>query len=103
MYFRILHDDVSQSMSYLLADLDTSAAILIDPRSVDLPLLKAMLNERSLQLHWVLRTHDHDSQEPGEREALQTLGAPCIDHHCLPNDLIAFGNEHINSGVKMYH
>jgi glyoxylase-like metal-dependent hydrolase (beta-lactamase superfamily II) len=103
MYFRILHDEAAQAISYLLADLDAGAAVLIDPRGADLPLLKAMLNERSLQLQWVLLTHEHDDKEPGERDALRTLGAPCVDHDTLGNDPIAFGNEHLRAMATPGH
>lgn len=97
MYFRILHDEVSDTMSYLLADLDAGSAVLIDPRSADLPVLHAMLDEHRLNLHWVLRTHEHDSQMFGEADALHALGAPCVAH-IVPeaNDgFLAFGNEHV--------
>jgi glyoxylase-like metal-dependent hydrolase (beta-lactamase superfamily II) len=95
MYFRILLDETSQAMSYLLADLDAGAAVLIDPRGADLPVLNAMLNEHKLQLHWVLLTHQHESQEPGEKEALAALGAPCVERDSHASDLIVFGNEHL--------
>ena len=39
MYFRILHDEASGELSYLLADLDAREAVLIDPRGRDLPVL----------------------------------------------------------------
>ncbi|MGV8899689.1 MAG: hypothetical protein ACOH2B_10685 [Burkholderiaceae bacterium] len=97
MYFRILHDEASDTMSYLLADLDAGAAVLVDPRGADLPVLHAMLDEHRLHLQWVLRTHEHDSRMPGEAEALQTLSAPCIAHQ-VPSanaGLLAFGNEHL--------
>ena len=42
MYFRILHDPDSGELSYLLADLDAGEAVLIDPRSADLPVLRAL-------------------------------------------------------------
>lgn len=95
MYFRILHDETNQAMSYLLADLDAGAAVLVDPRSADLPVLHAMLNEHRLQLHQVLLTHRHDRQEPREEEALRSLGAPCIERDTCSNDPIVFGNEHL--------
>ena len=97
MYFRILHDEAGDAMSYLLADLDAGVAVMIDPRSADMATLLAMLDEHRLQLQWVLRTHEHDIHLPGEAEALQALGAPRIEHQVPPvNDgLLAFGNEHL--------
>lgn len=78
MYFRILHDDASGELSYLLADLDTREAVLVDPRGRDLPLLLALLAERELCLRWVLRTHQHDDILPQEPALLARLGAPLV-------------------------
>lgn len=78
MYFRILHDESSGELSYLLADLDTREAVLIDPRGRDLPVLQAMLSERELRLRWVLRTHHHDVLNPGEPGRLAQLGVPVL-------------------------
>ena len=58
MYFRFLHDDSTGTVSYLLADLDAGAAVVIDPRSADLPLLQAMLDVHRLRLQWVMWTHE---------------------------------------------
>lgn len=110
MYFRILHDERSGAVSYLLADLDAGEAVLIDPRGVDVPVLGAMLDEHHLRLRWLLRTHEHDAQLSGETAALDALGAPRIQHH-LPlsacagdaaaeaaepgHAVLTFGSEHV--------
>jgi glyoxylase-like metal-dependent hydrolase (beta-lactamase superfamily II) len=78
MYFRILHDDASGELTYLLADLDAREAVLVDPRGRDLPVLLALLAERELRLRWVLRTHQHDEQMPQEMALLARLGAPLV-------------------------
>jgi glyoxylase-like metal-dependent hydrolase (beta-lactamase superfamily II) len=80
MYFRLLHDERSGAVSYLLADLDAGEAVLIDARGADVPLLSAMLDEHQLRLRWLLRTHEHDAHLPGEIQALDSLGAPRIQH-----------------------
>ncbi len=111
MYFRLLHDERSGAVSYLLADLDAGEAVVIDPRGADVPLLSAMLDEHQLRLRWLLRTHEHDAQLPGESQALDSLGAPRIQHQlpasAEPVDpgpasridaeqvVLTFGNEHI--------
>ncbi|OGA98391.1 MAG: hypothetical protein A3E25_08275 [Burkholderiales bacterium RIFCSPHIGHO2_12_FULL_69_20] len=107
MYFRMLHDDTSGAVSYLLADLDAGEAVLIDPRGVDVPVLAAMLDEHHLHLRWLLRTHEHDALLPGETAALDALGAPRIQHHLPAPELAAkpaagsrhgvlvFGHEHV--------
>jgi len=80
MYFRLLHDEASGAVSYLLADLDAGEAVLVDPRGTDVPVLAAMLDEHRLRLRWVLRTHEHDDVLPREPAALDALGAPRIQH-----------------------
>ena len=111
MYFRLLHDEGSGAVSYLLADLDAGEAVVIDPRGADVPLLSAMLDEHQLRLRWLMRTHEHDAQLPGESQALDSLGAPRIQHQlpvsAEPADpdpaarvdaeraVLTFGNEHV--------
>ncbi len=104
MYFRMLHDDTSGAVSYLLADLDAGEAVLVDPRSADVPVLAAMLDEHRLRLRWLLRTHEHDERLPGEAAALDALGAPRVQHRPPPvartaadSDcgVLAFGSEHV--------
>lgn len=99
MYFRILHDESSGAVSYLLGDLAAGEAVIVDPRGSDVALLKAMLGEHRLRLCWLLRTHEHDRLLPGEAEALGKLGAPCIQHdsprHTLAQGMLAFGHENL--------
>lgn len=100
MYFRLLHDEASGELSYLLADLDAREAVLVDPHGRDLPLLRALLAERELRLRWVLRTHQHDGQAPQEAALLAELGAPLVQgqggvHSRLASqgDVLPFGHE----------
>ena len=53
MLFRILHDDNSGVLSYLLGDEVTGEAALIDPRSSDRVVLDAMLHAEHLRLRWI--------------------------------------------------
>jgi glyoxylase-like metal-dependent hydrolase (beta-lactamase superfamily II) len=103
MYFRILHDPSSGELSYLLADADAREAVLIDPRSRDLPLLQSLLAERDLRLRWVLRTHHHDTVVCSERALREGLGAPVMQGWCVDGvpsaqhgDALAFGSEIVN-------
>ena len=100
MYFRILHDETSGELTYLLADIDSREAVLLDPRGRDLPLLQALLAERELHLRWVLRTHQHDHLMPAEPALLARLGVPVIqgdDPLALSTgaegDVLTFGDE----------
>jgi sulfur dioxygenase len=100
MYFRILHDEARGELTYLLADLDTREAVLIDPRGADLPVLTALLAERELRLRWVLRTHQHDHLQPQEQALLARLEAPLLQGHAeglarsaADGDVLPFGHE----------
>ncbi len=97
MYFRLLHDEASGAESYLLADPDAGDAVLIDPRGADMPVLTAMLDEHRLRLRWLLRTHEHDDLLRGEADALDTLGAPRIQHQPPTNGqgVLVFGHEYL--------
>jgi glyoxylase-like metal-dependent hydrolase (beta-lactamase superfamily II) len=91
VYFRIMNNEVSGALTYLLADLDAREAVLIDPHASDLPLLLALLAERELSLCWVLRTHHHDALQPGEHEQLARLGAPVVQGDALAALHLAHG------------
>ncbi|WP_293633706.1 MBL fold metallo-hydrolase [Polaromonas sp.] len=100
MYFRILHDEASGELTYLLADQDTREAVLVDPRGRDLPVLAALLAERELRLRWVLRTHQHDALHVREPAQLARLGAPLVQGAAGENlrlardgDVLPFGHE----------
>ena len=109
MYFRILSNDNSENLTYLLADLDAREAILIDPHGTDLQLLLALLAERDLRLRWVLRTHHHDALQPQEREQLLQLKAPLVQGDVLSKlgltdgAALPFGNEVIRVLVTPGH
>ena len=100
MYFRILHDDTSGELTYLLAEMDTREAVLVDPHGRDLPVLRALLAERELRLRWVLRTHQHDERMPQEHALLASLGAALVQGQgqaqtdlAGEGDVRPFGNE----------
>lgn len=96
MYFRILNDDASGELTYLLADLSAREAVLIDPHGRDLPVLQALLAEQELRLRWVLRTHHHDDVHPGEPDLLARLDAPLLQGDALASaqgSELVFGNE----------
>ena len=99
VYFRMLNNEASGELTYLLADQDTRDAVLIDPHASDLPVLSALLAERELRLSWVLRTHHHDALNVNERMQLECLGAPLVQGDTLEvlsmvdGAALPFGNE----------
>lgn len=97
MYFRILNNEASGELSYLLADQTGSEAVLIDPKGRDLPVLSALLSEQNLHLRWVLRTHHHDGLQPKEPDMLAALGAPLVQGDKPHDDsVLAFGDDYID-------
>lgn len=97
MYSRILHDESSGAVSYLLADLDSRECVLVDPRDDGLYVLRAMLDEYRLHLCWLLRTHQHDGRSASQARPLDWFGAPCIQYPLSPTSgasaQVIFGNE----------
>lgn len=97
MHFRLFHDDATGAVSYLLADLDSGEAVLVDPREADGPVIRALLAEHRLGLRWVLRTHDHARRLGRERvrdgRGFAGLDVPTIERAAPPEGVLAFGNE----------
>ncbi|MGI9215789.1 MAG: hypothetical protein ACR2JA_02120 [Hydrogenophaga sp.] len=98
MFFRILNDDRSGELSYLLADTGAREAVLVDPHSRDLPVLQALLGERGLRLRWVLRTHQHDPLQPMEFALLGRLGAPLVQGEAREGALAAADGDQLPFG-----
>ena len=59
MYFRMLHDDATGLLTYLLADLEAREAVLIDPRPADASVVHAMLAEHGLRAVATVETDAH--------------------------------------------
>jgi sulfur dioxygenase len=95
--FRLLHDERSGAVSYLLADLAAGEAVLVDPRACDVPVLGSLLAEHGLRARWLLRTHEHPLGPPGvaqaDSSAFAALGAPTVCRRPPPGGLLAFGDE----------
>ena len=94
MYFRMLEDPAHAAVTYLLADLERGAAVLIDPRPADLPVLQALLAEQRLACRALLCTHAHAGDAPASAlaDALDCTAPALADGDCLP-----FGDEHLCS------
>ena len=103
MYFRILNDDASGELTYLLADLSGCEAVLIDPHGRDLPVLSALLAERDLRLRWILRTHHHDDLQTREPELLARLLAPRVQGDAVDGTPAAIGGTVLPFGDELIH
>lgn len=96
MYFRMLHDEASGRVAYLLADLDAGEAVVIDLRDADLAVVQALLAEHHLRLRWLLRTSEKAGPPPaGGERAASALGAPQPGLDQLAQ-VLSFGGEHLH-------
>ncbi len=103
--FRQIFDPASQAFTYLLGDISSGQAVVIDPGSEasTMPLL-AMLPELDLQLCYVLQTHVHDTDlddavslgvRTGARVVTGEVRAGSFSEHVRHGETIVFGNEAI--------
>ena len=103
MIFRQLFEPKLSAMTYLIGDLASSEAVVIDPNQHQSTLIQALLAEHQLRLKYVLRTHVHRSSSAecgtlcAQTGALFVIGtANPIDYpgrRVQEGDLLHFGRE----------
>ena len=104
--FRQLYDAPTTAYTYLIADTDAGAAVLIDPAAERMTVtLLALLAELDLQLEYVLCTHVHPG-DPAVADAIRSRTAAKVaagdrapvaaDLRLHHGDAITFGNEVIH-------
>src|SRR6476469_4287686 len=91
MLFRQLFDQESSTYTYLIADENTKAAILVDPVLEQVERDRTLLDELGLTLHYCVETHihaDHITGADALRQATGCLGivpenarAACADDY----------------------
>ena len=59
MFFRQLDDSESSTLTYIIADLESTEALIIDPVITEIETYKALLAEYGLTLKFSLETHIH--------------------------------------------
>ncbi len=101
MFFRQLFDTTSSTYTYVLGDMATGAAVIIDPVIELLERDLALLKEQKLSLAWVLDTHVHADHVTGakslkaETGAKTAVGLACgaigYDRSLVDDDEIRFG------------
>jgi len=102
-FFRQFHDPRDRAFTYLLADEDGGAAVVVDPvpEGIALPLL-GLVDELGLHLDFVLCTHLHEGEQPplenlrrrcGARLAASAQAPIAADVVLRHGDALAFGRE----------
>lgn len=104
--FRPIEGHASGLIGYLIADLASGHAVVVDPPPGETELILAMLAESRLQLVMELRTHVH--AQDIERDLCSTLcertgatrvicgaGAGGAARHVRNDDILRFGNEYL--------
>jgi len=105
-FFRQLFDAPTAAYTYLIADTDAGAAVVIDPASERMTVtLQALLAELHLQLEYVLCTHAHPG-DPAVADVIRSRTAAKVaagelapvtaDLRLQHGDAITFGNEVIH-------
>jgi glyoxylase-like metal-dependent hydrolase (beta-lactamase superfamily II) len=74
MYFRQIADSVDGALTYVLGNLASQQAVIIDPAPRQLPVVRALLAERELVLRRILYTHCHGGDD--DAPVLALLGVP---------------------------
>ncbi|AGC41532.1 metallo-beta-lactamase family protein [Myxococcus stipitatus DSM 14675] len=100
MLFRQLFDAESSTYTYLLADLATREAVLIDPVLEQVERDVRLVQELGLKLQVVLETHVHADhitaagllrERTGARVFASARGAPCVDRQLSQGDVVRVG------------
>lgn len=102
MLFRQLFDPETSTYTYLIADLETKSAILVDPVLEQVERDRTLLKELGLTLKYCLETHIHADHITGTaklREATGCLGivpenaqAVCADSVMKDGEILAMGS-----------
>jgi sulfur dioxygenase len=105
LVFRQLFDPPSSTYTYLLADGDRGAAIIIDPVFEQVRRDAALIEELGLRLVFALETHVHADhvtgawllkERTGCRIALAaTSGAEGADRYLVQDDVVTFGERNL--------
>ncbi len=105
--FRQLFDPQSCTYTYLLADRDSSEAILIDPVFEQVARDAALIGELDLTLLWSIDTHVHAdhvtgawllAERLGSKIALsRQCGAEGADRYLDDGEIVRFGRHHVKA------
>lgn len=113
MLFRQLFDPESSTYTYLIADTDTKAAILVDPVSEQVERDRKLLHELGLTLRYCLETHIHADHITGTAKLRELTGcqgivpqgtsAACADHYIASGETLELGAIKIQAIATLGH
>jgi len=103
--FKQFYDDVSSTLTYLIADMESKQAVLIDPVKENIDEYLNIIKAHQLTLVYSLETHVHADHITGggqlktittaKTAVSQACGADSADMQLKDNDVITFGHEKI--------
>lgn len=103
-HFEVLQPD-SASRSYLVADLGTGEAAIIDPLRERVDAYLDLLTEKKLRLKYTIETHTHADHLSGSPRLKELTGAKmlmhqasssvCVDQHLKDGDVVLVGGVRI--------
>ena len=113
MFFRQLFDRESSSYTYLIADLSTHEAILIDPVFAQVERDLQLIAELKLSLKYCLETHIHADRITGTGELRERTGclgivpidakAECADRFIEHHETVKLGSTKIEAIATLGH
>lgn len=103
--FKQFYDETSSTLTYLIADMVSKQAVLIDPVAENIGTYLQVISAYNLTLMYSLETHVHADHITGggklksmtmaKTGVSQGCGAEAADIQLQDNDIITFGNESI--------
>lgn len=103
--FKQFYDEASSTLTYLIADMVSKQAVLIDPVAENIETYLQEISMHNLTLMYSLETHVHADHITGggklksmtmaKTGVSQGCGAEAADIQLQDNDIITFGNESI--------
>ncbi len=101
MLFRQLFDRESSTYTYLIADLTTQTALLVDPVLEQVERDLKLIQELGLTLRYCLETHIHADHITGTHQLREQTGCqgivpvnaniPCADHSIQDGEILTLG------------
>jgi glyoxylase-like metal-dependent hydrolase (beta-lactamase superfamily II) len=107
MFFRQLFDSETSTYSYIIADLQTNSAVLVDPVLEQVARDRQLLAELNLTLQYCLETHIHADHITGTAQLRELTGcqsvvpakaqAVCADRFIQDGEILHLGSTEIQA------